>query len=136
MCKADVPQTINDLLDSNAKSCQGARYLWLADKYESLPDYQTGLSAKGTAGPIDAEWISPFIGQTVREALSFIQNAPKLPKPLCKVFCAVLQKDQFEQHGQLLICKGVGGDLQVIPCAASEAGTFFAGFERDEWEES
>lgn len=37
----------------------------------------------------------------------------------------------------MLICRRVGEEeVQVIPCAASEAGSFFAGFERDEWEES
>lgn len=72
----------------------------------------------------------------MRDALNFIRNAPKPPKPLCKVFCAVLQKDRFEQHDQLLICREVEGEPQMIPCAASEAGTFFAGFDRGGWDES
>lgn len=85
---------------------------------------------------MDVEWQSPFLGQTVHDALAFIRNAPKPPKPLCKAFCAVLQNDRFEQHDQLLICTHFDGELQAIPCAASEAGIFFAGFERGEWEES
>jgi hypothetical protein len=125
------------LLDSNKEDCQGAQYLWLADKYENLPDYADSLSAEGTATPVDPDWKSPFIGQTIHEAVDFIRNAPKPPKPLCKVFCAVLQKDRFEKDGVMLICRRVGEEeVQVIPCAASEAGSFFAGFERDEWEES
>lgn len=29
--------------------------MWLADKYENLPDYADGLSAEGTATPVDPE---------------------------------------------------------------------------------
>lgn len=123
-------------MKANEEDCDGAQYLWLADTYAHLPDYHSGASAEGTATPIDAAWQSPFIGKTVHDALAFIRNAPKPPKPLCKVFCAVLQKDPFEQRNELLICREVEGKPQVIPCAASEAGTFFAGFDRDDWEES
>jgi hypothetical protein len=34
-----------------------------------------------------------------------VRNAPKPPKPLCKLFFAVLQRDRFERSGNLLICK-------------------------------
>jgi hypothetical protein len=110
--------------------------LWLADKYENLPDYANGLSLEGTATPIDPEWQSPFIGQTIDEAMDFIRNAPKPPKPLCKVFCAVLQHGELAQDTVLFICRRVGEELQMIPCGLSEAGTFFAKFERDKWDES
>lgn len=94
------------------------------------------MSSSGTEAPIDAEWQSPFLGKTAQDALSFVRNAPKPPKPVCKLFFAVLKKQCYEQHGQLLICKAVDGEVQSIPCAASGIGAFFAGFERDEWEES
>ncbi|KAK4507120.1 hypothetical protein PRZ48_000854 [Zasmidium cellare] len=129
-------ETLNDILSRNKADCEGASYVWLADKYESLPDYSGGMSATGTAAPIDAGWQSPFLGKTTQDALTFVRNAPKPPKPLCKLFFAVLEKERYEQHGQLLVCKAADGEVQTIPCAASEIGTFFAGFERDEWEES
>lgn len=94
----------------------------------------------------------------MQDAIAFIRNAPKPPKPLCKVFCAVLEKERWEQHGELLICKWIEGEgePQVIPCVVDEAGGFFSGFEvralseyckangasnltnlqRDEWEEA
>jgi hypothetical protein len=59
----------------------------------------------GIAAPIDPGWQSPFIGQSIADAANFIRNAPKPPKPLCRRFFAVLQKDRFEQTGKLLICK-------------------------------
>lgn len=111
-------------------------YIWLADKYDELPDYSGGMSARGTEAPIDAAWQSPFVGKTVQDALAFVRSAPKPPKPLWKLFFAVLEKERYEKHDQLLICKAIGGEVQTIPCKASGIGTFFAGFERDEWEES
>lgn len=94
------------------------------------------MSAAGTEAPVDAEWQSPFLDKSVQDAMVFIRDVPKPPKPLCKLFFAVLQKDRYEQHGQLLVCKAVDGEVQTIPCQASGIGTFFAGFERDEWDES
>jgi hypothetical protein len=36
---------------------------------------------------------------------NFVRNTLKPPKPLCKRFFAVLQKDSFDQHISMFICK-------------------------------
>jgi hypothetical protein len=77
----------------------------LADTYDSLPDYRPNYRVHGTATPIDPSWQSPFICKSIADAANFIRNTPKPPKPLCKEFFPVLQKDRFERSGKLLICK-------------------------------
>jgi hypothetical protein len=55
---------------------------------------------------------------------NFIRNAPKPPKPLCKRFFAVLQKERFERSGELLVCKILpeGGEEGVDEDSNEAAG--------------
>lgn len=97
-------QTINKILDDNIEQAEHPA-LWLADSYSTLPDYLPNHKIYGTEDPIDDNWRSPFAGKSIEDAANFVRNAPKPPKPLCKQFFAVLQKDRFEQNGTILICK-------------------------------
>ncbi|KAL1585713.1 hypothetical protein WHR41_05936 [Cladosporium halotolerans] len=132
----DVPtDTINKVLRDNSDNT-GAQYLWLADTHDSLHDYD-GLTHEGTSSPIDPAWRSPFVGKTPADVTAFIRNTPKPPKPLCKAYYALLQKDLYEERGYLLICKVIEGkrDPETIPIEGKEAGLFFVAFEREEWDE-
>jgi hypothetical protein len=86
--------------------------VWLADTYDSLPDFHPKLQYSGTPHPVDQSWASPFVGKSIEDVANFIRNTPKPPKPLCKKFFALLQKDLYEKNGKLLICKvlPVGGE--------------------------
>jgi len=53
----------------------------------------------------------PFIGKTVQDAVHFIRNAPKPPKPLNKRFCAVVTRDALKKGG-VLICKSLDFDSE------------------------
>lgn len=123
-----IPQIINTVLRENTEDdyCP----LWLADTYDNLPDY-AGRAAKGTTAPIDEDWQSPF--STLQEAVAFVRNIPKPPKPLCKVFCAVLDKERYLQHGQLLFVKVDEAEPQVIPCRSGRVGAVFEGMDRGVW---
>lgn len=77
----------------------------MADAYSNLPNYRPNYKIDGTASPISKDWRSPFVGKSIEDAANFIRNAPKPPKPLCKRFFAVLQKDKSDQSPSLLICK-------------------------------
>lgn len=101
---------MNTLLRENAERIKGDLTLWLADSYDSLPDYR-GRSTLGTSFPVDADWHSPFIGKTVPDAITFIKNAPKPPKPLSKRFCAVVTKEYLEE-GLILICKSLEDEIE------------------------
>jgi hypothetical protein len=81
--------------------------------------------------PIDANWRSPFT--SLDEAVEFVRNAPKPPKPLCKAFCAVLEKKRYQEQGELLFAKLDENELQTIPCRSSEVATVFEGMDRDVW---
>lgn len=111
--------------------------MWLADTYDSLHDYD-GATHEGTDIPVDPSWHSPFIGKSAADAVEFIRNAPKPPKPLCKSYYALLKKDIHEEHGYLLICKAIDGESepQTIPIDGSLAGAFFVTFRREDWDEA
>lgn len=115
----------------------GAQYLWLADKYENLRDFD-GIGHEGTITPIDPSWRSPFVGKSPVDAIEFIRQAPKPPKPLDKTFCAVLKKDLYENSKQLLICKAIDGqrEPETIPIRFQKAGVFFVTFAREDWDEA
>ena len=70
---------------------------------DNLSDH-AGRAAKGTTAPIDENWRSPFT--SLQDAVEFVRDIPKPSKPLCKVFCAVLDKERYRQHGQVLFVKG------------------------------
>jgi hypothetical protein len=78
----------------------------------------------------------------MQEVAAFIGAAPKPPKPLCKRFFAVLQKEQYENSKQVLIYKilddsgdgGIERSLQTVPCPATLAGFFFFRFDRYYWD--
>lgn len=100
---------------------------WLADTYNNLPDY-AGRDAKGTTAHIDESWRSPFT--SLQEAVGFVRKIPKPPKPLCKVFCAILDKERYQKHGQLLFVKVDEAEPQVLPCRSSRVETVLEGMDR------
>ncbi|KAL1582970.1 hypothetical protein WHR41_08246 [Cladosporium halotolerans] len=107
----DIPnETVNTLLRENAARIKGDLTLWLADNYDTLPDYKR-RSTLGTSFPIDTDWRSPFIGKTVPDAITFIRNAPKPPKPLSKRFCAVVTRKCLENE-LVLICKSLEDEIE------------------------
>lgn len=117
-------------------------YLWLADAYNTLPDWDPNDPSEGTRSPLNENWRSPFIGSSVESVAAFIQAAGKPPKPLCKQFFAVLQNEQFERDKQLLIYKIIddtdGADseikLQSVPCPVHLASYFFLSYDRCHWD--
>jgi hypothetical protein len=135
---ADKSQMINEALRLSTKE-EGASYLWLADTYDTLSNYDPdNPGAEGTLDLLDSNWRSPFVGSSVEEVAAFIRAAPKPPKPLCKTFFAVLEKNQFEQSKELSVYKildvegATDGEikLQSVPCPAYLVGYFFTSFER------
>lgn len=92
------PQTINEVLKDTT-------LLWLADTYETLPDYRPNYKHTGTSHPVSETWRSPFVGKSMQEVANFIRNTPKPPKPLCKKYFAVMQKELYEGNGELIVCK-------------------------------
>ena len=42
---------------------------------------------------------------SIQDVANFIRNTPKPPKPLCKDFFALMQKDLYERIAKLTICK-------------------------------
>ncbi|GAB7324401.1 hypothetical protein MBLNU13_g08339t2 [Cladosporium sp. NU13] len=119
-------QIIHTVLGENTEN--GYCSLWPADTYDNLPDY-AGRAAKGTTAPIDENWHSPFT--SLHEALEFVRNISKTPKPPCKVFCAVLDRERHRQHGQVLSAKVDEREPQVIPCRYGRVGIVFEGMDRD-----
>jgi hypothetical protein len=84
------------------------------------------------------DWRSPFIGQTVEDAVAWVRAIPKPGKEVTRTFCAVLQRGVFEESGNVLICKtpneAVGrAEIQTIPCSAGKIGSFHLAFVRGEW---
>lgn len=129
---------INEVLRLS-KEEQGLSILWLADRYDTLPNYDPeNPGAEGTLGLLDSNWRSPFAGSSVEQVAAFIRGVPKPPKPLCKHFFAVLTRERFEQSKELLIysilgVKGGKGDeiqLTSVPCPAYLAAEFFVIFDR------
>ncbi|KXT18423.1 hypothetical protein AC579_8169 [Pseudocercospora musae] len=108
-------------------------YLWLADSYDKLPEIDKEQRTMGTVPPLNASWQSPFIAKGIQDAAEFVQNAPK---PLCKVFFAVLQKDLYENDDKVMICRIVNGEVQAIPCTTKDVTNLLLGHDRDTWEES
>jgi hypothetical protein len=135
---------INEALRMDMEE-QGEPLLWLADTYDTIPDYDPASpGAQGTLGPVDSNWRSPFIGSSVEEVASFIRATPKPTKPLSKLFFAVLQKERFEQSKQILIYKildvaGAGDGsfkLQSVPCPVHLAGYFLCSYDRYFWKQA
>lgn len=80
-----------------------------------MPDYRPDHKIMGTKSPINGNWRSPFVEASISDAANFIRNTHKPPKPLCKRFFAVLQKEFYEMSGQALICRiSPGDDVDAI----------------------
>jgi hypothetical protein len=48
---------------------EGDSYLWLADTYDTLPDYDPeNPGAEGTFAPVASDWRSPFVGSSVKKS--------------------------------------------------------------------
>jgi hypothetical protein len=106
-----ILQTIKTLVDRNAKHIDGDYTLWLADNYDTLPDY-IGESMPATVTPVDPAWRSHFLSKTIPDVVAYMRATPKPPKPLNKTFCAVLTKEGLEL-GQIFICKSLEGEPRL-----------------------
>lgn len=63
---------INEVLRQAARE-EGASYLWLADRYDTLPDYDPdNPGAEGTLGLLDSNWRSPFVDSGIMEVATFV----------------------------------------------------------------
>ena len=138
--KINLGQTINDILAGNmAHFDVGRSEVWLAGDadYENLPEFNGATFTEGTRPTVEASWRSPFVGKSVAEVVTWVRGIPKPPKPVCKTFFAVLQKDLYERRGQVLVCKAKrnNSEPQTIPHDASHIAAFRAAFYRDNWGE-
>ena len=117
----------------------GRSEIWLAgdEDYEALPDFNGPYFIEGTRPTVEASWRSPFIGKSLAEAVEWVRGIPRPPKPICKTFFAVLQKDLYEQRGQVLVCKikKTKSEPQTIPYDANHIAGFHAAYYRDNWDE-
>ena len=134
---ADHFQTLSEILRANLEVTDEP-YLWLADTYDTLADYDPSNPPQGTSSIVDSSWRSPFIGSSLQHIAAFILAAPKPPKPLCRQFFAVLEKKRYEQDKKLLIYKILEtptneNTLQSVPCPVHLAGHFFISFYRSDW---
>lgn len=70
----------------------------------------------------------------------FVRNIPKPPKYLCKTFCAIMPREDFEadhEHERnTLICGITENDVepQAVLYHYSALSSFLTGFECDDWE--
>ena len=139
MLKVSSRQTINDILAGNMAHFGVPRSdVWLADDdYENLPDFNGAAFIEGTRPTVEASWRSPFIGKSLAEAVAWVRGVPKPPKPVCKKFFAVLQKDLYESKGEVLICKVKRNKSgpQTIHYDANHIAAFRAAYYRDNWQE-
>ena len=111
-------------------------YLWLADSYDNLVELPEGCDVRRHRPQVDAQWRSPFVGRTIREAAEFVRNAPKPPKALNKVHFVILEKAQYEDNGWLTVCKVVDEEVQSLACVAESVSSFLSGYDRDTLDES
>jgi len=81
----------------------GEARLWLADSYNSLPNYRPNYKIHGNRSPVDQNWQSLFVGKSLADAANFVRNAPKPPKPLCTELFAVLRKERFQEIWQVTL---------------------------------
>jgi hypothetical protein len=133
-------QTFNDILRANLEVTDEP-YLWLADTYDTLPDYDPSNPPEGTLSTVDGTWRSPFIGSSLQDVVAFIEAARKPPKPLCKSYFAILEKKRYEQDKKVLIYRipetWADGQnvsmLQFVPCPVHLVGHLFISFHRDHW---
>lgn len=116
-------------------------YLWLADTYDTLADYDPSNPPEGTRSTINNTWRSPFIGSSLQDIATFIDAVPKPPKPLCTRYFAVLEKKRYDQDKKVLIYRipetwaesQSESTLQSVPCPVHLAGHFFISFYRSDW---
>lgn len=127
-------KNINQILRENIETSDDA-YLWLVDTYENLPNFNGAYFIKGTQAAVDASWQSPFATRSLSEIATWVRGIPKPSKAICKRYFAVVQKNLYEQHGQVLMCKIIKGqgEPQTIPINASKLAIWVTGYHRDEW---
>lgn len=84
-----------------------------------------------TRPPIDPQWSSPFLGKSIQDAADFVRNAPK---PLCRLYFAVLEKDRYLNHDEVRVCKIVGDQVQTFSYDADSVSTYFQAVYDDMWD--
>jgi hypothetical protein len=97
---------INQILEWNYE--QSDSIVWPADTYDTLPDYDGEGPMPQIQFPLPPDWRSPFVGKSVPEAVAFMRNAPKPPKPLNTRYCAILTQASLDEN-RLFICKSLEG---------------------------
>ncbi|KAF2170363.1 hypothetical protein M409DRAFT_19183 [Zasmidium cellare ATCC 36951] len=132
----NIPQSmINEVLSTNAASNDGEHYLWPADTYSTLPRLRHWPHPETVRPPIDPNWRSLFIGKTLQQPARFVRNAPK---PLCRTFFAVLERERYERDGCIRVCKVVSADgvVQSFFYNGDEVALYIEAHDRDTWEET
>lgn len=122
---------INEVIQKNAQEHGGVNLLWLADSYSTLPAVNEEQRTEATRAPIDSAWRSPFLGKSLQDAKTFVKEAPK---PLCRTFFAVLDKQRYEDNDEIRLCKIVDDEVQSIFYDSDSASVYFVGND-DTWEE-
>ena len=124
------------MLSDNLKTTRGSSDLWLADTYERLPDFQGVKCIQGTM-VADTTWQSPFLGQTLADASTWVRGIPKPPKAINKKYYVVLKREIFEKQGKVIICKALDGEKepQAILYKIEELGTWITSYNRHCWKQ-
>lgn len=132
-----LQQYVNEILRLNMEANYDEADLWLADTYETLPDFQGPHFIGSTRPTVDASWQSPFKGQSLAEVAAWVRDILKPPKSVCKRFSAVAQRDLCAQQGKVLVCKIIKdqNEAQTIPIDARWLSTWVNGYKRDRWED-
>ncbi|KAH0037938.1 hypothetical protein KCU78_g1578, partial [Aureobasidium melanogenum] len=94
-----ILQMINGLLEQVNKESQ-IYNIWLAET--AIPDGLTEEDGEATVPPIDGNWQSAFVGDTVEQAFEFLTKIP-LEKSLNRTYIIVLDKNLYEQKNWVVL---------------------------------
>lgn len=124
-------QIINEVIQKNADENPGCYFLWLADAYDTLPAI-TEERTMATRPPITLHWRSPFLNKSLQDVADFVRSAPK---PLCRLYFAVLEKERYLNDNEIRLCKIEGDQVQSFPYDAHMVATYFQSVYDDIWTE-
>lgn len=120
----------------------GRDSLWLAGEgYDSIDvhceDIFTGFRREDECLSIKTDWKPPWAGKELQDAVEFVRNTPKRLKSLNKVHFVILDKEQYEAHKTLTVCKILDGDgdVQSLSVGGSMVTSFLENHNRDTWQE-
>ncbi|THW70146.1 hypothetical protein D6D19_08001 [Aureobasidium pullulans] len=95
-------------------------HLWLAE--DTLRSYPTDLD-KATVPPVSSSWRSPFAGNTIEEAFTFMSCIPTDKDiTMNRTYIVVLDRDLYGSRGWVVVCKiDEESTITTAPCAARNA---------------